>query len=585
MFVLGLLTCIVLRAFSAQAKVVETFDECSRFFYKDTAPRGMDQNAKKICQRFEITSVGVRRSTPYNCVYYATLYSVPHRIPLYSAYTPKWSCSDTTGRTNKWHLEPQISKTQSPIDYMVAEHQNNQDTLKVNQAISSDYSKTGYDRGQLNPNSFHCGNGPNATFTLTNAAPMDACFNRIQWKNWERTLKSFLIKKLDSEEATAYIVTGTVPDANLRIPQKGMSEEPERVTVPSHIWTAVCYNHNYYDKNSFSFGYIGENLPGGKVNLMSVSQLNNRLNQLYKLSNIKIFVDDCFEDSNKLNKVKKAFQKLIGLPVTPDVQKTYDALQTVSSNGEDVVLTDMIVKLTFNSLSSYSTMAEKLKVFSESACFITNYGQKSVECQLGSKKRKIAADGSPCLRISDSGSGCRCNTGGKTKRCCSTPCLYQDDVKSYRCYSGQKEIACSPQYSLITYKGERCMDDHPCGTYGKDYYWCNTISGRSDYCSPPLWRSKAKNGQYCRNNNACAKYGKSQQWCYTDDGNKHECCTSDCYSTVNGKTCKPDHPCGKHGNDHLWCQTTDGSWDKCCTECSSVPVSRSTRRRTGQNWS
>ncbi|XP_051741749.1 endonuclease domain-containing 1 protein-like isoform X2 [Ctenopharyngodon idella] len=570
MFVLGLLTCIVLRAFSAQAKVVETFDECSRFFYKDTAPRGMDQNAKKICQRLEKIKE-TRVSDDDNTLlfaYYATLYSVYHRIPLYSAYTLKRSCSDTTGRTNKWHLEPQISKTQSPIDYMVPEHQNNQDTLKVNQAISSDYSETGYDRGQLNPNSFHCGNGPNATFTLTNAAPMDACFNRIQWKNWESTLKSFLIKKLDSEEATAYIVTGTVPDANLRIPQKGMSEEPERVTVPSHIWTAVCYKHNYYDKNSFSFGYIGENLPGGKVNLMSVSQLNNRLNQLYKLSNIKIFVDDCFEDNNKFNEVKKAFQKLINLPlnqgvqVNSDVQNMYRALQSVSTDSltpeESVEVTDMSVKLTFSSLSAYSTVTENLKVSTGSACFITNYGQKSVECQLGSKKRKIAVDGSPCSS----------NTGGETKRCCSTPCLYKDNLKGYRCYSGQKEIACSPQYSLITYKGERCMDDHPCGTYDKDYYWCNTISGRSDYCSPLLWRSKAKNGQYCRNNNACAKYGESQQWCYTDDGKKHECCTSDdCYSTVNGKTCKPDHPCGKHGKDYLWCWTTQGSVDYCCTSC------------------
>ncbi|XP_051741771.1 uncharacterized protein LOC127508135 [Ctenopharyngodon idella] len=453
----------------------------------------------------------------------------------------------------------QISEPNSTIDYMVPENQNNEDTYKGNQAISSDYRDTGYDRGQLKPNSFSCtDDGRTATFTLTNAAPMDARFNCIHWKKLERTLKSFLTKKLDSDRpATAYIVTGTVPDVNLRIPQKEISEEPERVTVPSHIWTAVCYNHHDDDK-SFSFGYIGENLSRGKVNLMSVSQLNNRLNQLYKLSNIKIFVDDCFEDSNKLNKVKKAFQKLIGLPVTPDVQKTYDALQTVSSNGEDVVLTDMIVKLTFNSLSSYSTMAEELQVSTKRACLITNYGQESIECQLVPKKRKIAVDGSPCSS----------NTGGETKPCCSTPCLYKDNLKGYRCYSGQKEIACSPQYSLITYKGERCMDDHPCGTYGEDYYWCYKISGKWDYCSPLLWRSKAKNGQYCRRDNACAKYGESQQWCYTDDGKKHECCTSDdCYSTVNGKTCKSNHPCGKHGEKYLWCWTTHGSWDYCCTSC------------------
>ncbi|ROL48619.1 hypothetical protein DPX16_0405 [Anabarilius grahami] len=301
---------------------------------------------------------------------------------------------------------------------------------------------------------------------------------------------------------------------------------------------------------------------------MSVSALNNRLNQLYKLSNIKIFVDDCFEHNNKLNEVKKAFQKLISLPVTPDVQDTFDALHTVDTNGEDVEVTDMSVKLTFDSLSSYSTMAENLKVSTERVCLITNYGQESVECQLVPKKRIIAADGSPCLRVTDFSSGCHCDTGGETRRCCSSPCLYQDNLKSYWCSSGQELIVCSPPYSLITYKGERCKDDHPCGTFGEDYYWCYKISGSWDYCSPPLWRSKAKNGQYCRSDNACAKYGSSSRWCFTDDGNKHKCCTSDdCSSTVSDQTCKPDHRCGYHGEKYLWCYTTDGSWDYCCTSC------------------
>lgn len=101
MIVLALLTCIVLRAFSIQAKVVDSFEECKAFFYKNTEPEGMDQNAKKICQMYE-------GGGPY---YYATLYSVPHRIPLYSAYTLDPACSSTPGATckNKWHVEPQVT--------------------------------------------------------------------------------------------------------------------------------------------------------------------------------------------------------------------------------------------------------------------------------------------------------------------------------------------------------------------------------------------------------------------------------------------------------------------------------------------
>ncbi|RXN11470.1 endonuclease domain-containing 1 -like protein [Labeo rohita] len=258
---------------------------------------------------------------------------------------------------------------------MVRETQCSINAYKENQAISDDYSETGYDRAHLNPNSFQCSEGRRSMFTLTNAAPMDACFNRNQWAKWEKTLRIFLRDRLrsDGDSATAYIVTGTVPDPNLRIPQSEISEEPERVTVPSHIWTAVCYKHS------------------------------------------------------------------------------------------------------------------------------------------------------------------------------------SDDI-----------------YSLITYKGEKCLDDYPCAKYGKDFYWCKKISGGWDYCSPPLWRSKAKNGKYCRSDHACAKYGYGHMWCYTSEGGFADCCTSvDCYSAVDGKTCRFDHKCGYYEKNYLWCYTDyKGSWAYCCKSCA-----------------
>ncbi|RXN32625.1 endonuclease domain-containing 1 -like protein [Labeo rohita] len=332
MFVLGLVTYIVLRAFSAQAKVVTSFNECNEFFYKATEPRGLDQSAKRICQNLQ-----------YGGFYYATLYTVPQRIPLYSAYTFDSTCSNSAGRTDIWHIEPQISQPESQNEHMVLEKDSNVSIIKENQAISSDYSDTGYDRGHLNPNSFQCNEGRTATFTLTNAAPMDACFNCVHWNSWESTLRKFLKNKLASDPglATAYIVTG------------------------------------------------------------------------------------------------------------------------------------------------------------------------------------------------------------------------------------QRQITCSPQYSLITVKGKRCLDDHPCATYSYDYYWCKTDHGYIkddwDYCSPPLWHSKAKNGKYCRSNHACAKYGESQPWCYTDDGKKNECCiSSGCFSAVNGKICKSDHPCSYNG---LMVALTFSSPDKPFSRC------------------
>ncbi len=98
MLVLGLITCIVLRALSAQAKVVDSFEECKEFLYQGIEPSGMDQNAKKICQKMENKGF-----------YYATLYSIYHKIPLYSAYTLNPKCSSDNRRTDDWHLEPQVT--------------------------------------------------------------------------------------------------------------------------------------------------------------------------------------------------------------------------------------------------------------------------------------------------------------------------------------------------------------------------------------------------------------------------------------------------------------------------------------------
>ncbi|KAF4094689.1 hypothetical protein G5714_023767 [Onychostoma macrolepis] len=123
----------------------------------------MDQNADKICQMLE-------DSERY---YYATLYSPSYKIPLYSAYT----------------LDPARSRiSQLPIIF----------------------SGTIYDIGLLNPSSFQCGDGRAATFTKTNVAPVDACFNSDHWKNWERTLRGYLLKELvrDGDSAKAFIVTG-----------------------------------------------------------------------------------------------------------------------------------------------------------------------------------------------------------------------------------------------------------------------------------------------------------------------------------------------------------------------------------------
>ncbi|XP_048010549.1 endonuclease domain-containing 1 protein-like [Megalobrama amblycephala] len=451
MFLVCLLICVVLRAFSAQAKVVETFAECKEFFYDDKEPVGMDQNAKKICQK--LVKGGF---------YYATLYSVHHRIPLYSAYTLGADCKNE--KENIWRIEPQVCASLSNkrlslailalhyirssaisdtnIDYMVPENDPTIDKniIKVNQSMSSDYKENNvnndikYDRGHLNPNCFQYKEGRKATFTLTNAAPMVPRFNRVHWCKWETTLKRFL-KQLNID-GKAYIVTGTVPSANVRIPK-----DSKRVTVPSHVWTAVCYYHSNDDTKSFSFGYIGQNHPIDNIKLMSVSALNVQVSQLYTTlmqtaQSVRIFHNDCFEDhyNNFKETLNNAFHK-----------------------------------------------SRKRERDSEYEEFRKRYAseQSDVESLLVPEKQKPAADG--CLDDTECCDSCQSDEGdepykyGEKKVCGYTDnnnknrheCCTSDD-----CFSAVNEKTCKPE--------------HPCGYYGEKYLWCYTTDSSWydswDYC-------------------------------------------------------------------------------------------------------
>ncbi|KAA0708282.1 hypothetical protein E1301_Tti005524 [Triplophysa tibetana] len=497
MFLQYLLACIVLGAFHSQAKVVDSFTECDDIFYNAKEPQGMDKKAKKICQI---------RDPDYadpNAVYsaeFATLYSVDHRVPLYSAYILDDQCLEKQTKKDQcsvWRIEPQLVSEDEP-DYMMTESEyissdpNKKDALKTNQAISEDYSDTGYDRGHLYPNSFDYNDHYKVTYTLTNAAPMDPCFNRVYWKTLEGELQRFLRSKLKQDRyVIVYIVTGGVPGVN-KIPDCGDSRDAERVTVPSYIWTAVCYKHKFEDTKSFSFGYIANNHHEKNITLMSISDMNQQLSVLYgnNSSKIQIFDDDCFSSSK--SKVAEIIDQmkstLLKIPQKLDVVKNFinaarllsdsemstdsEILPTKRSRGR---LDKLIAILSFDSSVSYFTSQEVLKDEVPNSCIITSAkkrywterselrkrdvseGSEAVQCQLVPEKSvdgKTAADGSPCSNFKDNNNRCTCSTEkGEEKFCCSTPCLYQSRLKGYRCYSGAAQIECSPQYSFLGIRG------------------------------------------------------------------------------------------------------------------------------------
>ncbi|XP_017318163.3 endonuclease domain-containing 1 protein [Ictalurus punctatus] len=239
------------------AVVVDDFTEsCPGFFANPyhvvSPPTGFTGTQyKRICQ------------TLNNKAEFATLYDTTYRIPVYSAYrfTGLMKCN----RLDKWHTEPELE---------VGMQDQNQKTCLVNQAENGDYKYSGYDRGHLAPvflaTSQNCAD---ATFTLTNAAPQAAMFNRNTWMRTEKSMNDTLTKSCLNVGLSAFVVTGVVPGT-------GTLKNEGRVRIPSHFWMAFCcLDNNNISKHSGA--YIGENINNAKVDNLDRQVLENRLNSLY----------------------------------------------------------------------------------------------------------------------------------------------------------------------------------------------------------------------------------------------------------------------------------------------------------------
>ena len=94
--------------YKVKSEVDPGFTNCSRFFYKDTAP------AIEI-EEYELTNICQMHGDRY---FYATSYSKDWRIPVFSAYelpdketdTKDCSALRQPSRENKWFVEPQVGK-------------------------------------------------------------------------------------------------------------------------------------------------------------------------------------------------------------------------------------------------------------------------------------------------------------------------------------------------------------------------------------------------------------------------------------------------------------------------------------------
>ncbi|XP_063397518.1 endonuclease domain-containing 1 protein-like [Mytilus trossulus] len=248
---------IILSFNFVKSEVSPNFTRCKdRFFYQNTAPtlKGL-VGSTQICQRLG------------NQYYYATEYDTTNRIPYYSANTLSF---DRRGRRiGGWFVEPQLSNENDPSMVDISMANNDIATFGIRQAVNVDYTRSGYDRGHLNPQLYNCEteDSRKATNSLTNIAPQVSSFNQGIWNVFETTLYNISKKYCNFVGARRYFITGVLPSKNQFISN-------ERVNIPSHYWTAVCCDSSSAKgdlrKEGWSAGFIGENKANSSVFIYTI---------------------------------------------------------------------------------------------------------------------------------------------------------------------------------------------------------------------------------------------------------------------------------------------------------------------------
>lgn len=452
--------------------------------------------------------------------------------------------------------------------------------MKEQQAINVDYENTGYDRGHLNPNFYQCDDSRTATFTLTNAVPQDPCFNQQSWKKMEEVSLQTMRQSCSFPGAERFFVTGVVR-SRTRIPnaehdaEADRTREFNRVSIPSHMWTAVCCHDTIKQDNKdkgFSFAYIGKNKADSIVEILPVSDLEAKLvsNDLdvdrYQSANI--FVDDCNENSINSTPIRA----LVSVPMDIRVANTLDDLSRVEQS---------------------SIPPKKRKLVHQAVSLITSqrvaaYDYSFARLDLGitlprnsesiSKTRAILREENPALLLFRAHDLTAATVRPPHTELDATAIeqnenitvssrkrkylnVFHNDTNASK--NDQDNTPVEDEYLIVadlsadgsdvTANGDRCVNSS-CKVGGGTFHrWCYTDWDKTQ-------------GQCCVSE--CKfRGGKSSQTCYTGASNTAEKECSSRFSTiaVSGKHCLAEHECGLHGYSYYWCYTDlDKNWDYCC---------------------
>lgn len=249
--------------------------ECLEFFYRETVPMWgtATTNAARLCQRFA------------NRYHFATLYDTTRRIAVYSAYY--FQPSKGGGREKSWFVEPQLVNLSWQAEmkdgyWLGKDHPGVY--LGDKQALNEDYTRSGFDRGHLNPNGHHPVPSRNATFTLTNIIPQNPKLNQNAWRSHESQLTDLFQKKCSK----AFVLVGAVPSEDNWI----IKNNVKRVNIPDHIWNAYCCLDNN-GRPIQSGAAAARNTEDNRVEKMSLDELEEYLQQFSDQPVGELFYNNC----------------------------------------------------------------------------------------------------------------------------------------------------------------------------------------------------------------------------------------------------------------------------------------------------
>ena len=190
-----------------------------------------------------------------NAIYYATLFSTTDKIPIYSANVVNINdcqSKDKRPSNSKWKRVATSLCNQNPLpsySFLSNIGSKRGKNCGDRQALNNDYKNDQrLERGHLTPNSINARNPAKqlATYTLTNAAPQYAAFNKRWYRRVENITEEIILRL--SPRKNVYIMTGTYGT--------GTPSTMNGVRVPAYFWKAVCYPGN----PAWGFAIVRQNI-------------------------------------------------------------------------------------------------------------------------------------------------------------------------------------------------------------------------------------------------------------------------------------------------------------------------------------